>query len=74
MKVYKTREEFAREVVRIFVELVRDDTELVTKAHKITRPAIERAFDCAPLDDSLRGYVYTDMNDSQILGIVVQGE
>ena len=45
-----------------------------TAAMPITRPAIERAFDCAPLDDSLRGYAYTDMNDSKILGIVVQGE
>ena len=40
----------------------------------ICRPAIERAFNCAPLDDQLRGYVYTDLGDNEILSIVVLGE
>lgn len=36
--------------------------------------SVERSFDCAPFDDQLRAYVYTDSADTKIIRIVVQGE
>jgi len=35
---------------------------------------IERIFDCRPFDSQLRGYVYTDENDTRIEKVEVLGE
>lgn len=35
---------------------------------------IDRRFDCTPLDDQLRAYVFTDETDSKLLKLVIQGE
>lgn len=35
---------------------------------------IERVFNCAPLDDQLRAYVYTDLGDSNIVDVRFETE
>lgn len=37
-------------------------------------PGVERAFDCRPFEDQLRGYVHSDITDSVVKRVVVQGE
>ncbi|OPZ36144.1 MAG: hypothetical protein BWY99_02077 [Synergistetes bacterium ADurb.BinA166] len=33
-----------------------------------------RVFDCRPLDDQLRAYVFTDVSDGNLLSITFEGE
>jgi hypothetical protein len=35
---------------------------------------VERGFDCTPFDDQLRAYVITDITDTKVLRVSVQGE
>ena len=38
------------------------------------KKVMERIYNCEPLDDQLRAYVYTDMKDKTILKVEVQTE
>lgn len=46
----------------------------VAAYHGYVTGTVRRIFDCNPLDDQLRAYVYTDATDTQVLEIRISAE